>query len=100
MRIAIVLLLFSLISCNNHSDEVDNAITSLEYIDYQLDEIGERNIHSYKSRSFVPTESNDYSTDTIKLSLREYLDIQQDIHCIIEDLDKLSSEMRKECETE
>lgn len=97
MRIVIVLLLFCLISCNHNSDEVDDAITSLEYINSELDKIGERNISGYKWKIYIPG-GKEYPTDSIKISVKELYELQLDIYNVIKDLDGISEQMRKEYE--
>lgn len=100
MRCWGALLLILLVSCKDHTEEVDNAIESLEWIDGRLDEIGERNIPNYKQSIYVPGINDDKHKDSIIISEKEFRDIQSDLYSVIEQLEQLSKEMTKEHETE
>ncbi len=93
--IVFVLILNVATSCEDHTEEVDNAITDLELIYEQLDEIGERNIAGYK-QSFGLDEHN----DTIQISEKEFRDIQLDLLRVIDDLEDLYGEMIRAYETD
>jgi len=95
-----IFLLISVVSCKDHTEDVDNAIDNLEWVNSQLDEIGERNIPGYKSSVYVPGINDDEHNDSIIMSEKEYREIQSDIYSVIKDLEKLSETMAKEYETE
>ena len=98
--IVAVIFLSLLTSCHNYEDEVNNAVVGLEWIDNELDSIGERNIKGY-SRFLLLKESEEVNpTDTIKLTVEEFRNIQLEIFGIIKDLEQLSSELRNDYETE
>lgn len=97
---SLVLLLGLLVSCKDHTPEVNDAIESLEWIDGRLDEIGERNIPNYKYSIYVPGINDDEHKDSIIMSEQEFRDIQSDLYSVIKQLEDLSKEMSKEHETE
>lgn len=95
-----MILILYLTSCNNHEEQVQDAVTSLEWLESELDQIGERNISGYKRLLLIPGHEEINPNDTIKLSVKEFHDIQTEIFSIRNDLEQLSAELRKEYESE
>ncbi len=101
MKWIVVLMCFSIFtSCKKHEKQIEDAVTSLEWLESELDEIGERNIKGYKRLLLIPGHEEVNPKDTIKLSVEEFHDIQTEIFSIRNDLEQLSTELRKEHETE
>lgn len=89
-----------LTSCHNYEDEVNDAVVGLELIDNKLDSIGERNIKGYSRFMLLKGYEEVNPTDTIKLTVEEFHNIQLEIFSISKDLDELSKRMRKDHESE
>ena len=101
--IALTIIYVSLVilsSCKNHKQEVDDAITELEWIDSRFDSIGERKIQGYTSTIYVPGINDHEHSDSITISEKEFRDIQFNIYAVKENLEELSKALEKEYETE
>ena len=79
---------------------MSGAVVGLEWINNELDSIGERNIKGYSRFLLLKGYEEVNPTDTIKLTVEEFRNIQLEIFVIIKDLEQLSSELQKDYETE
>ena len=91
--IVAVIFLLLLTSCHNYENEVSDAVVGLEWINNELDSIGERNIKGYSRFLLLKRYEEVNPTDTIKLTVEEFRNIQIEIFSIIKDLEELSAEL-------
>lgn len=98
--ITAILLPLIFASCQSHNEEVNDAVVRLDWLDEELDVIGERNIKGYKQFIMLKGYEEICPTDTIRLSVEEFHNIQLELYSIKSDLEELAAKMRKEYETE
>lgn len=95
-----IVALATLSSCSkNYEDQVDDAISDLERIDSELYKIGKRN-NIMEYRDMLRNNRKNADTIKIEMTLKEFLDIQEDISIVIYDLEKTRDEMLRKYATE
>lgn len=100
MRWIVATFLFlTCMSCHDYHKDIDSAISELEWIDNNLNEIGERNFRGYSRFLFVPGYEEISTTDTIKMTVAEFNNIQRDIYEVQKGLEEIQRQMLKDTET-